>query len=160
MFNTVGNFFSGQVNGKTAVDLSRSFGREFRERTSQNVSTDSESENRSLQLEDRLPVHRIETLSPRYSCGKVQDSNEKTNDFKFFCGKIIRPDTPQKDYWSKRKPTKDFEDDYRDEIMANFLQIKADVDYMVRTIADRYGIELEEDRKVREAMGKIKGAGK
>ena len=44
--------------------------------------------------------------------------------------------------------------------MANFLQIKADVDYMVRTLADRYGIELEEDRKVREAMGKIKGAGK
>ncbi|MDY5797649.1 MAG: hypothetical protein SPJ86_02265, partial [Eubacteriales bacterium] len=78
----------------------------------------------------------------------------------FFCGKIIRPDTPQKDYWSKRKPTKDFEDDYRDEIMANFLQIKADVDYMVRTLADRYGIELEEDRKVREAMEKIKEAEK
>ena len=160
VFNTVGNIFAGQVNGKTAVDLSRSFGREFRERTSQNVSTDSESENRSLQLEDRLPVHRIETLSPGYFCGKVQDSNEKTNDFKFFCGKIIRPDTPQKDYWSKRKPTKDFEDDYRDEIMANFLQIKADVDYMVRTLADRYGIELEEDRKVREAMEKIKEAEK
>ena len=48
VFNTVGNIFAGQVNGKTAVDLSRSFGREFRERTSQNVSTDSESENRSL----------------------------------------------------------------------------------------------------------------
>ena len=44
--------------------------------------------------------------------------------------------------------------------MANFLQIKADVDYMVRTLADRYGIELEEDRKGREAMEKIKEAGK
>ena len=44
--------------------------------------------------------------------------------------------------------------------MANFLQIKADVDYMVRTLADRYGIELEEDRKVREAMEKIKAADK
>ena len=44
--------------------------------------------------------------------------------------------------------------------MANFLQIKADVDYMVRTLADRYGIELEEDRKVREAMEKIKEAKK
>ena len=30
---------------------------------------------------------------------------------------------------------------------------------MVRTLADRYGIELEEDRKVREAMEKIKEAG-
>ena len=44
--------------------------------------------------------------------------------------------------------------------MANFLQIKADVDYMVRTLADRYGIELEEDRKVREAMEKFKEAEK
>lgn len=44
--------------------------------------------------------------------------------------------------------------------MANFLQIKADVDYMVRTLADRYGIELEENRKVREAMEKIKEAEK
>ena len=107
-----------------------------------------------------MPVHRIETLSPGYFCGKVQDSNEKTNDYKFFCGKIIRPDAPQKDYWSKRKPTKDFEGDYHDEIMANFLQIKADVDYMVRTLAERYGIELEEDRKVREAMEKVQEEGK
>ena len=44
--------------------------------------------------------------------------------------------------------------------MANFLQIKADVDYMVRTLAERYGIELEEDRKVREAMEKVQEAGK
>ena len=44
--------------------------------------------------------------------------------------------------------------------MANFLQIKADVVYMVRTLAERYGIELEEDRKVREAMEKIKEADK
>ena len=44
--------------------------------------------------------------------------------------------------------------------MANFLQIKADVDYMVRTLSERYGIELEEDRKVREAMEKVKEAGK
>ena len=35
-----------------------------------------------------------------------------------------------------------------------------DVDYMVRTLAERYGIELEEDRKVREAMEKVKEAGK
>ena len=45
-------------------------------------------------------------------------------------------------------------------MMANFLQIKADVDYMVRTLADRYGIELEEDRKVREAMEKEEGKDK
>ena len=44
--------------------------------------------------------------------------------------------------------------------MANFLQIKADVVYMVRTLAERYGIELEEDRKVREAMEKVQEEGK
>ena len=59
------------VNGNTVVDLSRSFGKEFRERTCQNLSTDSESENRSLQLEDRMPVPCIEILSPDYFCGKV-----------------------------------------------------------------------------------------
>ena len=35
IFNTVGNIFSGQVNGKTAEDLNKSFGKEFREQQSQ-----------------------------------------------------------------------------------------------------------------------------
>ena len=46
IFNTVGNIFSGQVNGRTAEDLSKSFGREFRRR---------ESLSQSLQTSERLP---------------------------------------------------------------------------------------------------------
>ena len=44
--------------------------------------------------------------------------------------------------------------------LADCYDVKADVVYMVRTLAKRYGIELEEDRKVREAMEKVKEAGK
>ena len=42
IFNTVGNIFAGQVNGKTAEELSKSFGKEFRQQQSETTGSDSE----------------------------------------------------------------------------------------------------------------------
>lgn len=88
IFNTVGNIFSGQVNGRTAEELSKSFGREFRRRESQTQSMESESVNVSFQQEELLPVSTIETLSQGVFFGKVADNNDEKIDDKFFCGEI------------------------------------------------------------------------
>jgi len=88
IFNTVGNIFSGQVNGKTAEELSRSFGKEFRRRESQTRSIESDSVNVSFQHEELLPVSTIETLSQGVFFGKVADNNDEKIENKFFCGEI------------------------------------------------------------------------
>ena len=58
IFNTVGNYFVGQVLGKTAEEMSRSFGREFREQQSQTLNIDSESIQRSFQQEEILLLYK------------------------------------------------------------------------------------------------------
>lgn len=147
IFNTVGNIFSGQVNGRTASDLSKSFGKEFRSRKSQSRGSDSESETTSKQLEDRLPVSMIETLSQGVFCGKVQDDNGTKNDYKFFCGEIQRPSgNAKKDHWSERPVVREFEGDMQEEIQANFLKIKQDVEDIIRISAEKYEIILEKDK--------------
>ena len=89
IFNTVGNIISGQVNGKTADELSRAFGKEFRERQSQTVGDESESIQISFSQEDILPVSKIETLSQGTFFGKVADDFTDKIEKKFFCGEIL-----------------------------------------------------------------------
>lgn len=88
IFNTVGNIFSGQVNGKTAEELSKSFGKEFRRRESETRGIDQESVNISFQHEELLPLSTIETLSQGVFFGKVADNNDMKIKDKFFCGEI------------------------------------------------------------------------
>lgn len=88
IFNTVGNVFSGQVNGKTAEELSKSFGKEFRRRESETRGIDQESVNVSFQHEELLPLSTIETLSQGVFFGKVADNNDRKIKDKFFCGEI------------------------------------------------------------------------
>ena len=90
IFNTVGNVFSGQVNGKTAEDLSKSFGKEFRRRESQTRGIEQDSVNISFQHEELLPLSTIETLSQGVFFGKVADNNDMKIQDKFFCGEIQR----------------------------------------------------------------------
>jgi len=88
IFNTVGNIFAGQVNGKTAEDLSKSFGKEFRQQQSETTGSDSESTSTSFHQEEIMPVSRIETLSQGYFLGKVADNNNNKIARKLFCGEI------------------------------------------------------------------------
>lgn len=90
IFNTVGNVFSGQVNGKTAEELSRTFGKEFRRRESQTRGIEQDSVNISFQHEELLPISTIETLSQGVFFGKVADNNDTMIKDKFFCGEIQR----------------------------------------------------------------------
>ena len=90
IFNTVGNIFPGQVNGKTAEELSKSFGKEFRKRESQTRGIEQDSVNISFQHEELLPLSTIETLSQGVFFGKVADNNDMKIKEKFFCGEIVR----------------------------------------------------------------------
>ena len=90
IFNTVGNIYAGQVNGKTAEDLSKSFGKEFRKRESQTRGIEQDSVNISFQHEELLPLSTIETLSQGVFFGKVADNNDSKINEKFFCGEIQR----------------------------------------------------------------------
>lgn len=89
IFNTVGNIISGQVNGKTAEELSKMFGREFRERQSQTLSDDNESIQLSFSQEELMPVNKIETLSQGTFFGKVADDFDAKIEHKLFCGEIV-----------------------------------------------------------------------
>lgn len=90
IFNTVGTVIAGQVNGRTAQDLSHSLGKEYRMTQSQTQNLDSESLNISFHQEDIMPVSKIETLSQGVFFGKVADNNKKEERIKrkFFCGEI------------------------------------------------------------------------
>lgn len=101
IFNTVGNIFAGQVNGKTAEDLSKSFGREFREQQSQTRNIDSESVSVSFHQEELMPISKIETLTQGFFFGKVADNNDTRIEKKLFCGEI-QIDVPA---WLKKQKT-------------------------------------------------------
>lgn len=88
IFNTVGNIFSGQVNGRTAEDLNKSFGREKRIQESQTQNIDSESLQMSYHDEELMPIRKIETLTQGYFFGKVADNNNTPIARKLFCGEI------------------------------------------------------------------------
>lgn len=88
IFNTVGNIISGQVNGRTAEDLNKSFGREKRIQESQTQNIDSESLQKSFHDEELMPIRKIETLTQGYFFGKVADNNSTPIAKKLFCGEI------------------------------------------------------------------------
>ncbi len=88
IFNTVGNVFAGQVNGRTAKELAETFGREFRQQESETTGGENDTVNRSFQQQDILPQSRIETLTQGYFFGKVADNNDTPIKKKLFCGEI------------------------------------------------------------------------
>ena len=88
IFNTVGNIIAGQVNGETARDLSATFGKEFRSQASETTGGQTDTIQRSYQLQELLPQSRIENLSQGVFCGRVADDVKAPIKEKLFCGAI------------------------------------------------------------------------
>ena len=86
--NTVGNLFVGQVNGRTAEETSKSFGKRLKKMQSHTEGTHSESTSESYQLQDVLPASKIEAFSQGEFCGKMADSIHHRIEKKFFWGNI------------------------------------------------------------------------
>lgn len=95
IFNSVGNLFSGAVRGKTAEDLSKSFGKELKESRSFQSGDTSQSTTLSHQMRDVLPRQRIESLSQGSFCGYVTDTFSQKIQHKYFCGEIIVDHKPE-----------------------------------------------------------------
>ena len=156
IFNTVGNIFSGQVNGKTAEELSKSFGKEFRRRESETRGIDQESVNISFQHEELLPLSTIETLSQGVFFGKVADNNDMKIKDKFFCGEIkIDLDKMQekRKHWQTLPQFTDFgENEIKQEVLAQSYDYLLDYfcDY-IRVNGDVV-LELEELQKAAAEM--------
>jgi hypothetical protein len=89
IFNTVGTYFVGQVLGRTAEEMSKSFGREYREQQSQTQNIDSESIQRSYHQEELLQISTIENLSQGFFFGRVADNNDTIIEQKMFYGQRI-----------------------------------------------------------------------
>ena len=140
VFNTVGNLFAGQVNGKTAKTLSETFGREFREQQSETLG-DSVSTNRSFQQQEILPQSRIETLTQGYFFGKVADNNDCRIDKKLFCGEIQIDLEERKRKDARRKKIPPMKSDYFDDAAVE-KAIRGNEDMFLRgVVTEQYRAE-------------------
>jgi len=88
IMTTVGNVFSGSVEGRTAEDLSKTFGKEFRKRVSESINDDGGSKSVSYQLEDILPASAIVDMSQGTFCGWIKDNFGETISRKKFHGAV------------------------------------------------------------------------
>lgn len=88
IMTTVGNLFSGSVEGRTAEDIAKTFGKEYRRRVSRSIGDDSDSRSISYSLEDILPASRIVDMTQGTFCGWVKDNFGETLRRKKFYGQV------------------------------------------------------------------------
>ncbi len=103
ILSTVGNLFSGSVEGKSAKRISENFGKQYRKKVSQSVGEDSMSRSISYQLEDILPASEIVDLTQGTFVGWVKDNFGQRIKYKKFCGPV------QVDLERNRKLDKEFQ---------------------------------------------------
>ena len=111
IFSTVGNILSGQVNEESAEQLSKIFGKEFREQQSRSISDDSDSTSISYQLQEILPASAIGSLTQGTFIGRVADNFDTPIERKLFCGAIdvdIERGKRKKKEWQKVPIMTDF----------------------------------------------------
>ena len=85
---TIGNLFSGSVEGRTADGISKTFGKEYKKKVSESIGDDSRSKSISYQLEDILPASKIVDMTQGTFCGWVKDNFGETIKRKKFYGAI------------------------------------------------------------------------
>ena len=137
IFNTVGNVLAGQVNGRTAEELSKTFGREFRERRSLTRSDDSDSMQYSYQQDELLPASRIETLSQGTFFGKVADDFSAKIERKLFCGEIVVDQAAEKERKKNSRPLPRMADFGEEKIRKSILEGPGRNDALARLATER-----------------------
>ena len=146
ILNTVGTVISGQVNGKTAKEMSEMFGKEFRKQQSETSGGENDTINTSFQLHELLPQSRIETMSQGYFFGKVADDFDHPIKKKLFNGRLEIDVKEQARKNANRKPLPSYGDKFnldavRDEIMANKTSFS--IDYITTLVLEE---EKEKER--------------
>jgi hypothetical protein len=133
--NTVGNIFSGQVVGETAKSLSERFGKVLQKRQSLSINRNDTSTSISTQLDSLIPASKISTLTQGMFVGAVSDNFDERIEQKIFHAEIVvdndKVNAETKAY-QKIPEILSFvnsqgEDKMKQEIEANYKQIKQDI---------------------------------
>lgn len=143
--NTVGNIFSGQVVGETAKNLSERFGKVLQKRQSLSINRNDTSTSISTQLDSLIPASKISTLTQGVFVGAVSDNFDERIEQKIFHAEIVvdneKVAAETKAY--QKIPDilsfveKNGEDIMKQEIEANYRQIKLDIVQVIETELER-----------------------
>ena len=143
--NTVGNIFSGQVVGETAKNLSERFGKVLQKRQSLSINRNDTSTSISTQLDSLIPASKISTLTQGVFVGAVSDNFDERIEQKIFHAEIVvdndKVAAETKNY-QKIPEILSFvneagEDMMKQEIEANYRQIKLDINQVIETELER-----------------------
>ncbi|MCX2679634.1 YWFCY domain-containing protein [Galbibacter sp. EGI 63066] len=143
--NTVGNIFSGQVVGETAKSLSERFGKVLQKRQSMTINRNDKSTSISTQLDSLIPASKISTLTQGMFVGAVSDNFDERIEQKIFHAEIVvdneKVAAETKAY--KKIPEilsftdENGEDRMKQEIEANYRQVKRDIVHIIETEMER-----------------------
>ena len=137
ILNIVGNVVSGQVSGDTAKQLSERFGKIMQDRESISINSRDTSISRSKQLELAIPQSKISSLSSGEFVGMVADNPDQKIELKTFCAEILNDHNALAQERSAYKGLPVISNISQKEILANYLQIKRDVQSIVQTEMER-----------------------
>ncbi|MTD67689.1 conjugal transfer protein MobC [Flavobacterium sp. LC2016-13] len=143
--NTVGNIFSGQVVGETAKSLSERFGKVLQKRQSMSINRNDTSTSISTQLDSLIPASKISTLTQGLFVGAVSDNFDERIEQKIFHAEIVvdnKKVAAETKTYHKLPEIRSFVDkngvdNMKQEIDANYRQIKLDIVHIVATELER-----------------------
>ena len=143
--NTVGNIFSGQVVGETAKSLSERFGKVLQKRQSLTINRNDKSTSISTQLDSLIPASKISTLTQGIFVGAVSDNFDERIEQKIFHAEIVVDNEKVAAETKAYQNIPDIlsfvdehgEDRMKQEIEANYKQIKRDIVQVIETELER-----------------------
>lgn len=143
--NTVDNIFSGQVVGETAKNLSERFGKVLKKRQSLSINRNDTSTSISIQLDSLIPVSKISTLTQGVFVGAVSDNFDERIEQKIFYAEIVVDNEKVADetkVYQKIPEILSFldksgHDNMKQEIEANYKQIKRDIVLIIESELER-----------------------
>lgn len=143
--NTVGNIFSGQVVGETAKNLSERFGKVLQKRQSMTINRNDKSTSISTQLDSLIPASKISTLTQGMFVGAISDNFDERIEQKIFHAEIVVDNekvAAETKAYQKIPQIRSFdnisgEDTMKQEIDANYKQIKLDIIQIIETEMQR-----------------------
>jgi hypothetical protein len=143
--NTVGNIFSGQVVGETAKNLSERFGKVLQKRQSLSINRNDTSTSISTQLDSLIPASKISTLTQGMFVGAVSDNFIERIEQKIFHAEIVVDNeavAAETKAYQKIPEILSFVNEYgqdnmKQEIEANYRQIKLDVVHIIKAEMQR-----------------------
>ncbi|QNL49791.1 YWFCY domain-containing protein [Olivibacter sp. SDN3] len=129
----VGNIISGQVTGNTAKKLSEIFGKIVQDRESLSINSSDTSISKSTQLDFAIPASKIATLSSGEFVGVVSDTPDSKIPQKIFHAEIQNDHEAIKEEESRFKDLPMVAQVTNEDIQANYMNIKEDIERLVRT---------------------------